>query len=179
VLALRKLRDPPRPPQVYVTDLESRWQKVILRCLDGDPKKRFTSATDVVRELEGRQRICRWWIPAVAALACACILMIPPARAKAVSTSAMVAAYFTSQRTVALLPFANENTSPENQAFSVGLASAVTDQLRTLSHDDRPFMSRLLRRCSTPASTHRPSCIRRLAPASLSRVDSRSKTIAQ
>jgi tetratricopeptide (TPR) repeat protein/tRNA A-37 threonylcarbamoyl transferase component Bud32/TolB-like protein len=159
VLALRKLRDPPRPPQVYVTDLDSRWQKVILRCLDGEPKKRFKSATEVVRALEGGQRISRWWIPAVAALACACIFVIPPVREKVVSTSATVAAYFTGQRTVALLPFTNENSASENRAFSVGLAAAVTDQLRTLSHDDRrfyvaPAAEVLITGVDTPALVH-------------------------
>ena len=113
---------------------------MILRCLEADPEKRFASATDAVRALEGgHQRTFRWWIPGAAALACGGLLALPPVRAGLNAASSKVTGYFASQQTIVVLPFAEENLTQENQALALGLTVAVTDDLRHLTREDHRF----------------------------------------
>jgi tetratricopeptide (TPR) repeat protein len=52
--ALRRAKEPIPGPRSVVPGLEPRWDGVIMRCLDTDPARRFASAGDVVRALEGQ-----------------------------------------------------------------------------------------------------------------------------
>jgi serine/threonine protein kinase len=45
--ALKRLSVAPPPPRVLVPELTSVWERVILRCLEREPAKRFTEAHDV------------------------------------------------------------------------------------------------------------------------------------
>jgi len=51
--AMKRLKEPPPPPRIYVPDLDRKWEKTILRCLRRDPRDRFASASDVVKALTG------------------------------------------------------------------------------------------------------------------------------
>jgi serine/threonine protein kinase/Flp pilus assembly protein TadD/TolB-like protein len=143
LLAVRKLRQAPHPPREYVDNLDSRWQAVILRCLDVNPEKRFQNATDIVKQLEPSRRRISWWMASAAALGCAGALGLPQVREKVVETSASlstaVARRFGGERSVAVLPFSHENRTSEDKAFSLGVTAAVTDRLGALSHDRRGF----------------------------------------
>ena len=52
-MALRRLSEPPTSPRHYVKDLERRWERTILRCLERVPEARFTSARQLLRSLDG------------------------------------------------------------------------------------------------------------------------------
>jgi hypothetical protein len=51
VVALQRLREPPRPPRALVPDLDPKWESAILRCLEREPPRRFRAALDVSRAL--------------------------------------------------------------------------------------------------------------------------------
>jgi Tfp pilus assembly protein PilF len=139
MLALRKVRHAPRAPRQFVNDLDPCWEAVILRCLDANPEKRFESAIEIVNELRSRPEKMQWRLPVAAALACAGLLAIPPARQWVAETLLQIPTTLISnvgsEQTVALLPFTQQNPSPEGDAFSLGLTAAVTDRLGILSQD--------------------------------------------
>ncbi len=53
--AMKRLKEPPPPPRIYVPDLDRKWEKTILRCLKRDPQDRFATASDVVKVLTGER----------------------------------------------------------------------------------------------------------------------------
>ena len=71
-IATRRLHEDPPSPRSRVPDLDARWERVILRCLQRDPAQRFASAGEVVRALTGEEqpvRARRRW-PLAVAVAC-------------------------------------------------------------------------------------------------------------
>lgn len=50
--AIKRLKEPPPSPKVYVPDLDASLEEVILRCLDREPKNRFSDALEVARALK-------------------------------------------------------------------------------------------------------------------------------
>ncbi len=51
--ALMRLNEKPSPPRTYAPDLDERWNRVILRCLERDPARRFASAEELAWALAG------------------------------------------------------------------------------------------------------------------------------
>ncbi len=51
--ALMRLNEKPPPPRFYAPDLDERWNRAILRCLERDPANRFVSADGLVEALAG------------------------------------------------------------------------------------------------------------------------------
>jgi len=51
--ALRHIEEAPLSPELVAPGLESRWSRIILRCLDREPSRRFQDATDVAAALAG------------------------------------------------------------------------------------------------------------------------------
>jgi len=74
--ALRRLQDPVPSPRAKVSNLPASWETGILRCLERDPAKRFSSAQELVQALAGRAPRSspnlapgwRVWVPALAVL---------------------------------------------------------------------------------------------------------------
>lgn len=54
-IAVKRLHGPPLSPRIRVPDLDPRWEKAILRCLERAPGDRFSRSEDVVRALAGEQ----------------------------------------------------------------------------------------------------------------------------
>jgi tetratricopeptide (TPR) repeat protein len=131
--ALRKLRHMPVSPRERTPELPRRWETAILRCLDANPVKRFECSIDLVNELERGDTRKVWYVAGAAALACTGALAIAPVREGIAETSAAVTRYFASERTLAVLPFSQENATPEGGALALGLTAAVTDRLATWS----------------------------------------------
>jgi serine/threonine protein kinase/tetratricopeptide (TPR) repeat protein len=52
-VALRRLSAPPPSPRTIAADLDVRWERVILRCLERDPAQRFARIEDVLLALQG------------------------------------------------------------------------------------------------------------------------------
>src|SRR5258707_6540546 len=50
---LKRFRDKPAAPRHHAPDLPARWDEVILRCLERDPRNRFRSTDEVVKALRG------------------------------------------------------------------------------------------------------------------------------
>jgi eukaryotic-like serine/threonine-protein kinase len=51
--ALKRLSEDPIPPRRFVPDLERCWEETILKCLERQPERRFSSAEQVVKALLG------------------------------------------------------------------------------------------------------------------------------
>ena len=50
-IAIKRLKEAPSSPRTHIPDLDPKWEKTILRCLERDPANRFASAADVPRAL--------------------------------------------------------------------------------------------------------------------------------
>jgi tetratricopeptide (TPR) repeat protein/tRNA A-37 threonylcarbamoyl transferase component Bud32 len=90
-MALKRLSEPPPSPRLYLPDLDPRWERTILRCLERAPDKRFASTHEVLASLHEaapRVRRSRWWIAATAAAAIAGAGMIAIPRGKVVGPQA-------------------------------------------------------------------------------------------
>ncbi|RMH19193.1 MAG: serine/threonine protein kinase, partial [Acidobacteria bacterium] len=46
-VAIKRLKAPPVPPHVHVPDLDPRWERAILRCLERQPERRFATAGEL------------------------------------------------------------------------------------------------------------------------------------
>jgi len=55
--ALKRLHEAPLPPRQRLPELDPVWEAVILRCLDTDPARRFSSPDKMVAVLEGREAL--------------------------------------------------------------------------------------------------------------------------
>ena len=55
--AIKRLREPPTLPRVHAPELDPRWEKVIMRCLESDPAERFATPVEVARALEAPRRV--------------------------------------------------------------------------------------------------------------------------
>ncbi len=53
-VAVRRLREKPKPPRAVAPEVDSRWEAVILRCLEAEPEDRFAEASGVVKSLASR-----------------------------------------------------------------------------------------------------------------------------
>jgi serine/threonine protein kinase len=53
VLFAQRLHQDPPSPRRYVPDLDRKWESAVLRCLEREPLKRFTSAREVVDAITG------------------------------------------------------------------------------------------------------------------------------
>jgi Tfp pilus assembly protein PilF len=51
--AILRSNQPPPSPKAHVADLDPRWERAILRVLDANPARRFSSAADFIRSLGG------------------------------------------------------------------------------------------------------------------------------
>jgi serine/threonine protein kinase/tetratricopeptide (TPR) repeat protein len=103
------LRDAPLPLSRVRPDLSGDLGRVVGRCLEKDPDRRFQTAKDVRTELEILSRDSRSPVPASAASSAV------PAPAEAPS--------------IAVLPFANRSRDEEDEYFSDGLADELLSVL--------------------------------------------------
>jgi tetratricopeptide (TPR) repeat protein/TolB-like protein len=131
--ALSKLRRRPVPPRERTPELPRRWEAAILRCLDVNPDKRFDNPLELVDELERGDVKKARYAAGAAALAVSSVLLAVPVRDGISGTYEAIARYFDNERTLAVLPFSQENATPEGDALARGMTAAVTDRLATWS----------------------------------------------
>lgn len=82
-MAVRRIKEDPTPPHTLVPDVDPRWEKVILHCLQRDPKLRFQHAGEVGRALGGeiaipsaKGRTLRWLVAAALVVGVAVMLIL-------------------------------------------------------------------------------------------------------
>jgi eukaryotic-like serine/threonine-protein kinase len=161
-VALSRLQHPAPSPRRWVPDLDERWERVILRCLERDPALRFSRAGEVAAALEpsapslpgrtpsraSKPRAFRW-IALVAALFAIALPFVfrthwlkPEAPPIGTATAPVPAPAMTPRRAVALLPFRNLSTREENAWLSAAFAEllhselAAAETLRVAPGDD-------------------------------------------
>ncbi len=116
-----------KPPAVH-----PRWDRILARCLDPDPARRFHDA-DEVSQAFVPQRPRRWFVAAAAPAALAAMLVaglatVPPLRERAAEW--MHQRSLPQQKLIAVLPFATG--TPANQALSDGLNDLLSFKLAQL-----------------------------------------------
>jgi len=136
-VAVRRLTEPPTPLREHVPDVDPRWERAIMRCLERDPAARFSRADAVVDALEGAPtavaasggaardgtapRIRRAPLAATA-LAVVVILLFTVFHRPAVAVTS-----------VAVVPFAGSDRDRETEYVTDGVTEGVIDGLAQLS----------------------------------------------
>lgn len=82
--AMLRLSERAEPPRRYAPDLPRAWERVILRCLEREPTRRYARALDAVRALEPRSRL-PWVLAAGVMAATAAVVVLAPGPPAAVS----------------------------------------------------------------------------------------------
>jgi eukaryotic-like serine/threonine-protein kinase len=137
-VAVSRLREDPTPPHKLIPDLDRRWESLILKCLQRDPKARFQSGDEVAAALRGDVRTRRTSTPGLLLGALALILVIAggvwltprmrrqPAPA---SDSTAIARPAVIRRSVAVLPLRNLSGWADKQWVSTALPEMLTAEL--------------------------------------------------
>ncbi|MBZ5524071.1 MAG: tetratricopeptide repeat protein [Acidobacteriia bacterium] len=122
--------DPPAPVKV-VPNLDPRWNRTIVRCLQRTPAQRFASAQEVCDSLQRRHRYSfndvRPWV--LVATACAVLAL---AASMVALRDRLWPPALPEQKHVAVIPFTLAGGSPADQATAYGLAESLTGNLARL-----------------------------------------------
>ncbi len=113
VAAVQRSQEPAPSPRAIVADLDERWERAILRCLEREPPARFPTAMDVVRALRAE----------------------PAHRGAANSRAA-------ARTTLVVLPFQNLGGAAEEDYFSDGLTEELITHLARLRPDRLAVIAR-------------------------------------
>ncbi len=132
-MALKRLKEPPKAPEIYRPDLSLQARAALRRCLARDPADRFASALDAVRALAGTPGTARAWVGSRMAAAIAATLALVvilgirfatrPREAPPASRTESVRPSF------AVLPLRNATGRPESEWLSTALAEMLTTEL--------------------------------------------------
>ena len=122
-MAVRRIKEDPAPPHTLVPDVDPRWEKVILHCLQREPKLRFQNATEVGRALSGEIGIpsvgrgsLRWLVTAALVLVVALVLGVRLWRKSAATNSQSAPAPVVKTRpSAAVLPLKNLSGQAEHE----------------------------------------------------------------
>ncbi len=135
---VKRAKEPPRSPRIYVEDLDPRWEAAIMKCLARDPAKRFATADDVIAELspstrsrppQGNRR--RRWLEAILVLlvVLAGVTHLPIFQRTPESVAAMPAPSAEARQSVAVLGFKNLTGRPTAAWLSTALAELLATEL--------------------------------------------------
>jgi len=139
-MAVKRVKEDPVPPRTLVPDLERKWELVILRCLERDPKERYQNADEVAEALRGSSSAQHrtWSLDKRMVLATLALLLviagslvlIPRIRnrvASNVNTPAIQP--ITVRPSVAVLPFHNLSGRTDTEWVSTALPEMLTAEL--------------------------------------------------
>ena len=144
--ALMRLNQKPPPPRRFAPDLDPRWDRTILRCLERDPRRRFASASGVLAALESEspparlprdsRRFVRPLVAAAAAGALAAggwaLLHRSPPASDAPATSLSpeaVSEPITPRTSVAVLGFKNLSGREDDDWLSTALSEMLATEI--------------------------------------------------
>lgn len=129
--ALQRLTQDPPEPRATVSDLDPAWNRTIMRCLNRDPSRRYSSTHEVSAALQGasaengvRQHP---WIAAFAA----CVILVSSGAIFALR-SRIFEPSLPPEKHIAVLPFKFDGADPANQARAYGLSESLTEDLSRL-----------------------------------------------
>jgi serine/threonine-protein kinase len=143
--ALQRLNQPPEPPRNRAPDLDPKWQRVILRCLEIDPVSRYPSALEVAGEFtqndtldrlaptneERRRHAVRWWFATkTRALVSILALVLVLALAWYSYHRITIGPPFSS---LAVLPLENLSRNAEQDYFADGMTDELITRLAQIS----------------------------------------------
>ncbi|HLJ29222.1 MAG TPA: tetratricopeptide repeat protein [Candidatus Angelobacter sp.] len=123
---LKRLSAAPKAPVEIVHELGQRWNSTILRCLERNPARRFSSTHQVAESLRGHGVISNRLLLAAGT----CILLI--AGAGFAFRDRIWPPSLPQQKHVAVLPFTFQGTDAANQATAYELAESLTGNLARL-----------------------------------------------
>jgi serine/threonine-protein kinase len=134
-IMVRRLKEAPPPPRPEAAALDPRWEAVILRCLERDPKDRFASADDVVRALAGERVSAASGAGArrrrlQTALSAAAALLVVALVGYGLNRSGRATPVLA--RSLAVLPFSALAAGEAETHLGMGMAEAVTARLQSL-----------------------------------------------
>lgn len=137
--ALKRLTTVPAAPVKIVPGLGEAWNSTLLRCLERDPAKRFSSVSEVGECLAGQRRAApraaqKWMLFGAAAS----ILLI--AGVLFAFRGRLWPPPLPSQRHIAVLPFSFKGSDPAGQATAYELSESLTDNL-TRMQTSEPSLS--------------------------------------
>ena len=133
--AAARLQAPAPSPEKVVPGLPDRWVRVILRCLERDPDRRYQSAEEVARALEAPIAVRRWPRLAVGAgallvaLAGVGVAVWRERHPVPVERAAPEPPPGASRRAVAVLGFRNLSGRPDSAWLSTAFAEMLTTEL--------------------------------------------------
>jgi eukaryotic-like serine/threonine-protein kinase len=141
--AVRRLREDPTLPHKLIPDLDRRWESVILKCLDRDPKARFQSGDEVGAALRWDEvkRFRNWNMAAgvvlgflaliLGILAVGWIFLNPKHRPEpsGVTNTGQPPVSIAVRRSVAVLPLRNLSGRSDKEWVSTALPEMLTAEL--------------------------------------------------
>jgi serine/threonine protein kinase/tetratricopeptide (TPR) repeat protein len=137
-MAVRRIKENPIPPRVSVPDLDRRWEAVILKCLERDPKARFQSGEEVAEALRAETRHHgRWSFEPRTVLTSLALILVIAAGALVISrirhheaaNTAAITRSIAPRPSVAVLPFRNLSGRSDTEWVSTALPEMLTAEL--------------------------------------------------
>jgi len=134
-MAVRRIKEDPVPPRTLAPDLDRRWEGVILKCLERDPRNRFQSGDEVAAALRGegkglgtRRRDQRIVVGALLALVIAGTVFVYRMRHR-VPLAPAATQSIAVRPSVAVLPFHNLSGRNDTEWVSTALPEMLTAEL--------------------------------------------------
>ncbi|PYP93026.1 MAG: hypothetical protein DMG65_02310 [Candidatus Angelobacter sp. Gp1-AA117] len=127
--ALKRLTENAPAPVQSVPQVGANWNATILKCLERDPAKRFSSAQQVIESLRYGPRPRSWSRTAMAALACALLLV---SAATYFFFNRWGAVPLPQERHIAVLPFSFSGSDASDRAIANELAESLNGYLARL-----------------------------------------------
>lgn len=137
-MAVRRVNENPVPPRTLVPDLDSRWEAVILRCLEREPEKRFQDGNEVaeaLREPDEHKRAGMWHLDrriVLAMIALALLvggIIIPWLRYRVPAIGKRHPQPVTARASIAVLPFQNLSGRNDTAWVSTAFPEMLTAEL--------------------------------------------------
>jgi eukaryotic-like serine/threonine-protein kinase len=136
-MAVRRIKENPAPPRTLVPDMDLRWESVILKCLEREPKARFQSADKVAEALRTETKLHGTWhfeprvvlgLFALILVIAGAAFLIPRIRHRIPDATATRPS-ITVRPSIAVLPFRNLSARTETEWVSTALPEMLTAEL--------------------------------------------------
>jgi eukaryotic-like serine/threonine-protein kinase len=142
-MAVRRIKENPVPPRTLVPGLDPRWESVILKCLDREPKARFQNGDEVAEALRAETRLPRRWslglgLDARVVLGSLALILVLVAGALLIprilhhlpaDSETGANKPIAMRPSIAVLPFRNLSARPETEWMSTALPEMLTAEL--------------------------------------------------